>query len=61
MKTNDYLKYMTEQFVSYVDQPKELKKANREQKKKFKEPVSYRLFGMIPFSIILFWKNKRHD
>ncbi|WP_416149531.1 YqzE family protein [Salipaludibacillus sp. HK11] len=61
MKSNDYLKYMTQQIVSYADQPKEIRKANREQKKKLKPDISYRLFGMIPFSIRLFMKNRRHD
>ncbi|WP_280768416.1 YqzE family protein [Salipaludibacillus daqingensis] len=61
MKTNDYVKYMTEQFVSYVDQPKERRQERKEQKKNDKPPMSYRLFGMIPSSLHIYWKNKRHE
>lgn len=34
MKTNDYVKYMTQQFVQYMDQPKEERKTKKIQKKK---------------------------
>lgn len=33
MKTNDYVKYMTQQFVQYMDQPKEERKTKKIQKK----------------------------
>ena len=33
MKTNDYVKYMTQQFVQYMDQPKEERKTKRFKKK----------------------------
>nr|WP_235788550.1 YqzE family protein [Salipaludibacillus sp. CUR1] len=58
VKTNDYVKFMTEQFVSYVDQPAEERKARREKKKQYRPPVSYRLFGMIPFAVELFFNKK---
>ncbi|PYZ94326.1 YqzE family protein [Salipaludibacillus keqinensis] len=61
MKTNDYVKFMTEQFVTYVDQPKEVKQAKREEKKEHRQPMSFRLFGMIPFALRLMWNRKRHE
>lgn len=52
---------MTEQFVTYVDQPKEVKQAKREEKKEHRQPMSFRLFGMIPFALRLMWNRKRHE
>ena len=34
MKTNDYVKYMTQQFVQYMDQPKEERKTKKIQKRR---------------------------
>jgi len=34
MKTNDYVKYMTQQFVQYMDQPKKRGKRKKFKKKK---------------------------
>nr|WP_280146195.1 YqzE family protein [Bacillus amyloliquefaciens]MDH3090731.1 YqzE family protein [Bacillus amyloliquefaciens] len=33
MKTNDYVKYMTEQFVKYFDTPKQERKERKEVRK----------------------------
>ncbi|MBU9724190.1 MULTISPECIES: YqzE family protein [Bacillaceae] len=51
MKTNDYVKFMTQQFVTYAQQPKEERRAKREEKKAYRAPRSYRLFGLIPFAV----------
>ncbi|UCZ54578.1 YqzE family protein [Bacillus shivajii] len=59
MKTNDYVKFMTQQFVSYVDQPKEERLAKKQQKKELKEPRSYRWFGLIPMSLSVTAKKLR--
>ncbi|WP_096188443.1 YqzE family protein [Evansella halocellulosilytica] len=53
MKTNDYVKFMTQQFVTYVDQPKEERIARKQQKKEMKLPKSYKWFGLVPFSLSL--------
>ncbi len=52
MKTNDYVKYVTQQFVSYVDTPSEQRKAEREERKASKLPFAYRWFGLIPFALL---------
>lgn len=51
MKTNDYVKYVTQQFVSYVDTPSEQRKAKKEERKANQLPFAYRWFGLIPFAI----------
>ncbi|WP_078379737.1 YqzE family protein [Sutcliffiella halmapala] len=58
MKTNDYVKYVTQQLVSYMDQPKEMKKEQRQQRKLERSPVVYQLFGIIPFALMMFIKKK---
>jgi hypothetical protein len=49
---------MTEQFVRYIDQPKEERRKLREQKKQEKTPFLNRWFGMIPLAILLLFKRK---
>ncbi|WP_041808773.1 YqzE family protein [Evansella cellulosilytica] len=61
MKTNDYVKYVTEQFVAYVDQPVEERKAKKEEKRKAKLPPSNRLFGLIPFAISQTFRKRKLD
>lgn len=51
MKTNDYVKYVTQQFTSYVDTPSEKRKALKEERKANKPPFAYRWFGLIPFAL----------
>ncbi|SID83498.1 Uncharacterised protein [Mycobacteroides abscessus subsp. abscessus] len=38
MKTNDYVKYVTQTFVKYMDQPKDERKKQKESRKDEKEP-----------------------
>ena len=59
MKTNDYVKYVTEQLVNYMDKPKEVRKELKTQKKLERDPVVTQLFGVIPLSIMLFVKNRK--
>ncbi|RKD25529.1 hypothetical protein BEP19_00870 [Ammoniphilus oxalaticus] len=54
MKTNDIVKYMTEEFVRYIDTPKAERK-----KKGPREQWSSRYFGMIPMALRLSIANKR--
>ncbi|MDG5788719.1 YqzE family protein [Evansella sp. AB-P1] len=60
LKTNDYIKYVTEQVVSYVDQPKEEKRARKEEKRNMQQPKAYQLFGLIPFAISQTYKQWRN-
>ncbi|WP_242218764.1 YqzE family protein [Bacillus cereus group sp. BfR-BA-01380] len=62
MSTNDYIKYVTQQFVSYMDAPKEDRKQKRQQRREEREPFLNRWFGMLPLSAAIFYgqmKKKR--
>ncbi|MCH1624910.1 YqzE family protein [Ferdinandcohnia quinoae] len=59
MKTNDYVKYVTQQFVSYIDKPKEIRKQTRKQRKDEQAPFSNRWFGILPIALMLLIKRSR--
>ncbi|QFT89789.1 hypothetical protein FIU87_14090 [Bacillus sp. THAF10] len=58
MKTNDYVKYVTQQLVTYMDKPKEVRKEQRQIKKQERPPVAFQLFGIIPYAILMMFKKK---
>jgi hypothetical protein len=58
MKTNDYVKYITQTFVKYIDQPKDVRKKKKYVRKETKEPFLYHWFGVIPYALISFFKRK---
>ncbi|WP_226680033.1 YqzE family protein [Sutcliffiella horikoshii] len=60
MKTNDYVKYVTQQLVTYMDQPKEVKREQRQQRKQERSPIAYQLFGVIPFAIMMIFKKNKN-
>ncbi|WP_042355063.1 YqzE family protein [Bacillus rubiinfantis] len=57
MKTNDYVRYMTETLVKYADLPKEERKRQRLIKKQTKASFWYRWFGILPY--VLYSEVKR--
>ncbi|UOE95884.1 YqzE family protein [Alkalihalobacillus sp. LMS39] len=59
MSFNDIVKYITQQFVTYVDQPSEKRKEIRQERKSSKSPMHYQMFGMIPLALSIFFKNSR--
>ncbi|MDT2045488.1 YqzE family protein [Priestia aryabhattai] len=59
MKTNDYVKYVTQQLVQYMDQPKEIRKTKRIEKKEARDPFFNRWFGMIPLSFQIWYRNTK--
>ncbi|WP_077618788.1 YqzE family protein [Bacillus sinesaloumensis] len=62
MSTNDYVKFVTQQIVSYIDQPKEVRKATRQQRKEELPPLSNRWFGVMPLAVqLMFKKNKKGE
>ncbi|KYG30983.1 YqzE family protein [Alkalihalobacillus trypoxylicola] len=58
MSFNDYVKFITEQVVLKLDQPR-----HKEEKKDElqKAPFMNRAFGMIPFGISMFVQKKKND
>ncbi|WP_078552875.1 YqzE family protein [Bacillus alkalicellulosilyticus] len=59
MSFNEIVKYVTQQFVTYVDQPKEQRLASKIERKESKPPLQYHMFGMIPLALSIVWKNSR--
>ncbi|MDR4314412.1 Uncharacterised protein [Niallia circulans] len=58
MNTNDYVKYLTQTFVQYMDQPKEERKKLRAERKGLKEPFMLRWFGILPYLILFSCKRR---
>ncbi|WP_243386348.1 YqzE family protein [Bacillus kexueae] len=58
MSTNDYLKFMTEQVVKYMDTPKAERKQMKKKKKTEKSPLLFRWFGILPYAIGMSVKKK---
>jgi hypothetical protein len=59
MKTNDYVKYMTQTIVKYVDQPKDERRRLRTERKETKASFWYRWFGIIPYVLYFEVKKRR--
>lgn len=59
MSTNDYVKFVTQQIVSYIDHPKEERKLIKEKRKGERSPFLTRMFGILPFSLSLFIDNRK--
>ncbi|MFO1443489.1 YqzE family protein [Bacillus sp. Bva_UNVM-123] len=49
MNTNDYVKYITQTVIKYIDQPKEERKRQHIEKKEMKEPFLLKWFGILPY------------
>ncbi len=59
MKTNDYVKYMTQQFVKYIDTPRDERKERKEVRKETKTPVSQQWFGILPYGFRLLAETEK--
>ncbi|MDF0727784.1 YqzE family protein [Cytobacillus sp. S13-E01] len=59
MSPNDYVKFMTQQIVSYIDKPKEMRKETRLQRKTERTPFVNHWFGVIPYGFQLFFKKSK--
>lgn len=57
MSTNDYVRFVTQQFVSYMNNPKEERKQKKQQRRSEKEPFLNRWFGVMPLSAALFYQK----
>ncbi|WP_088104695.1 YqzE family protein [Halalkalibacter urbisdiaboli] len=53
MSFNDYVKFVTEQFVRRIDQPKEERRMAREQRKAERLSLSSHVFGVLPMGLSL--------
>jgi hypothetical protein len=59
MNTNDYVKYLTQTFVQYMDQPKEERKKVKEERKENKQPFMLRWFGILPYALMYSVKKRK--
>jgi hypothetical protein len=59
MSTNDYVKFVTQQFVRYIDQPKEERIQQRRKRKEERDSFIHRWFGVIPFAIMMWYRKKK--
>lgn len=60
VSTNDYVKYVTQQIVKYMDTPKAERLQHKQKNKQTESlPYSNRWLGILPFAIKLFMKKKR--
>lgn len=57
MSGNDYLKFMTEQVVSYIDLPAEERKKRKKKEKSSKPAYSSRWLGVLPFALKVFLRK----
>ncbi|MFB4210899.1 YqzE family protein [Shouchella sp. JSM 1781072] len=63
MSFQDLLKFATQEAVKKIDEPKSERHRKREEKKSEQEPLSHWAFGIIPFALSVFKrqrKNERH-
>ncbi|WP_349407769.1 YqzE family protein [Pseudalkalibacillus sp. SCS-8] len=58
MSLNDLVKFLTQQFVKYVDQPKEDRMQKKKERKVEKAPPSVKWFGLVPMAISMLIKRK---
>lgn len=58
MSGNDYVKFMTQEIVKYMDMPQDEKKKRKEIKKTHREPITNHMFGVIPFALKFLFKRK---
>jgi YqzE-like protein len=59
MKTNDYVKYMTQTIVKYADQPRDERRRLRTERKETKASFWYRWFGILPYVLYFEVKKRR--
>ncbi|MGV2938255.1 YqzE family protein [Mesobacillus sp. LC4] len=60
MKTNDYVKYLTQTVVKYIDQPKEERQKMKQAKKEAEATFMFRWFGILPFMLMSSIKKKKN-
>lgn len=51
MKSDEYVKFLTEQFVRYMETPRAERRENRLRQKAARPPMRNQLFGQIPDAI----------
>ncbi|AJY77375.1 YqzE family protein [Paenibacillus beijingensis] len=62
-ESEDWIKYMTGRFVTYVDTPRDIRRETKKAAKAVQEPWLTRWFGMGPMGMMLWmrgiWRDRR--
>ncbi|MFZ3590313.1 YqzE family protein [Bacillus sp. DJP31] len=58
MSFNDLVKYVTQQFVSYLDKSKDQRLQTKNDRRS-SQPALSRWFGIIPLGFMLFMRNRK--
>ncbi len=58
MKTNDFIKYLTQEFVTYTNQPREVRKQQQNEQQDYPKNHSTKWFGLIPLAVMMTFKRK---
>jgi hypothetical protein len=56
MDGSEYLKYVTEKVVSYIDAPADPEE--KKEKKRSREPWLTKWFGVAPMGLMMWWNNR---
>ncbi|WP_208588398.1 YqzE family protein [Gracilibacillus suaedae] len=59
MSNNDYVKYMTQRIVKYMDTPKDERKKLKEERKQQEVVYSNKWFGVLPFAFRLLIQKRK--
>jgi len=58
LKPSEWLKWITEQFVLYLDTPRDIRRERRRQRRRMQPPWSVRWFGLVPLGLSM-WLRRR--
>ncbi|KAB7708782.1 YqzE family protein [Bacillus aerolatus] len=55
---NEYVKYFMETFLSYLNEPKQVRKEKRQRKQAERSAFSSRWFGLLPWALRQLFNKK---
>ncbi|HBZ09001.1 MAG TPA: YqzE family protein [Bacillus bacterium] len=59
MSTDDYVKFMAETLIQRLETPKSERRKQRNERKQMRAPFLVNWFGMVPFSLFIWYKKGR--
>ncbi|WP_425432223.1 YqzE family protein [Gracilibacillus orientalis] len=59
LASNEYVKYMTQRIVKYMDTPKDERKKLKDERKQQEITYSNKWFGVLPFAFRLFIQKRK--
>ncbi|MDR6224904.1 YqzE family protein [Desmospora profundinema] len=60
MSSQDYIKFLVQEMVRYMDTPKQKRKEVRQQRKEQRPGWMAHWFGMVPFGVKMFADKQRN-